>query len=581
VKRPDDRDEHQLIICCAITVMCFALMISASFYARSRDIAPPSAAPLPAPVRGLARFSALALSCPEGGGTLVGVGRVMCEANNWVAGAMSAIAEWVAQGWPLAYVGVVVGMLGVLIALLRAVARMRVAEDAVWLEITPPASLHPGGALGVWRMLAGCLRHAPRRLIGPRPHLAAEWWADPTGVRAGIWVPPAVRPGRVAAAIERAWPGTAARETYPPVWHRYPTRLLELVPAEGPWAPLLDPHHRQPNEPGDEPLRAVLGTLAERGPGEQACVQLVVSTHRGRPTATHSGNGPGAGPAGLLRAHLRAAAPALLGSLTGALAALVLGVLDLLTGRATPRRPTPSGGVPGRRDRSDPETAAARGAAAAKRGTGPHLCATLRVAVSVPMPATWGHDRARAVDIATGYELVTSQLRLRWRRFWAPERITLRTHGPAAWVATLPELVALWHLPAEPGLYRMAAPGARRMGARGDIRRKPDGPTHQPPSGHNGPDRGGHRARPGGQAPRRLPPTAPPAPPRNPRRPDTPPSAPGGRSERRAPGAGPANAHTPARPTRPTHAARLTPPPGVSRLPRRTPRRIDGGGESR
>jgi hypothetical protein len=57
------------------------------------------------------------------------------------------------------------------------------------------------GGLALWRMLAGCLRRTSRTrrgggvlggLFAPPARLAVEWWADPAGIRPGVWVPPSI-----------------------------------------------------------------------------------------------------------------------------------------------------------------------------------------------------------------------------------------------------------------------------------------------------------------------------------------------------------------------------------------------------
>ncbi|WP_345703428.1 hypothetical protein [Pseudonocardia eucalypti] len=404
---------------------------------------------------------------------------------------MTGLADWSASGWPLAALVSAAMVAGGLVVFARAMSRLRAAGDAVWLRITPPATMAAGGAAGLWRVLSGCLRHAPRGWPwAPRPQLSVEWWADPSGLHVGVWVPPKVRPQRVADAITRAWPGAQVQPTHPPMWHRYPARLLELTPAAGPWAP-LNPAGSTATGTGlgvvdqsEEPLRAVLGALAERAPGEQASVQLIVSHHRDRDRVTSG-----------LAGGLRAVLPSLLGTLAGALAHLVVTVLDVFTsGTSTPtRNRTGSGAAGGRCDDTSGDPVAR--AAVAKRAQGPHLRVTLRVAVSVPMPHDWRHDRACAVDIATGYELVTNELRLRWRRLWAAEYLTLRTHGHT-WIATLGELGALFHLPADPARYRLAAPGVRRLPTRGatthlPLPTAPHVPPAEPPAGQ--PWRPAHR----------------------------------------------------------------------------------------
>lgn len=352
----------------------------------------------------------------------------------------------------------VTAAISVAVWVLRAFAAMGAAQGAVWLEITPPKTLPAGAGLALWRVLAGALGRARGTWLWGRPVLAVEWYADPGGVRAGVWLPAGIRPGPVSDALERACPGARVRPTHPPVWWRYPSRCVELAPAAGPWTPLVDPATARraadrigSGEPGEEPLRALLGALAGLRPGEQAAVQLVVSHHRA--------GGVGGGVAGLLRG----ATPALLGGVTGAVAAGVLALLDLFSSSSRPtRRRRASGQRTGGTTGGDPVRAAAAKAADAKRAAGPHLRVTLRVAATVPAPQRWRADRARAGDITAGFDLVTdTELRPVWRRLAVAELLVLHGHGRRPFQATLPELAALWHLPTTPGRFGLTAATTR------------------------------------------------------------------------------------------------------------------------
>ena len=176
---------------------------------------------------------------------------------------------------------------------------------------------------------------------------------------------------------------------------------------------------------------ATVAALARRGPGEQAVVQLAVTAHRRAPLARGTATALGA----VLRAGVEL-------------------VELLLPGRHHPPRNTAAA----RRLPTDAAKAAAVKATDAKRATRPHLRATLRVAVAavgVRGPARHRPVRRRLLaDVAAGYDLAVTA-RLRTRRVWAaPGRLAVRAPG-RGFLATLPELAALWHLPAEPGRYGM------------------------------------------------------------------------------------------------------------------------------
>ena len=435
-------------------------------------------------------------------------------------------APWETLGWFGLGLGVIAG---VGFAALR--RRYRTGERAVWLQVTPPAQLPAEAGSALWRLLSGVLRRSHGGWSGwwaPPPRLALEWWADAAGVRPGVWVPETIRAATVADAIRRAWPGATVTETHPPVWYQPPPGRYDLAPTGSRWTPLLDSTRAGsargtgPTAASEEPLRAVLTALAERRPGEQACVQLVLTAHRG-PLSGVGAVVAGGSPATGLARLLRAVTPSLLGTLAGSIAFLVLGLLDLFTpGRSTVSRgPISRGNARGvqthsgsaRADHvSDPVAAAASKAIDAKRAAGPHLHATLRVAVNTPTrahtPARQRHGRIRAArpiaaglaaDIAAGFDLVTtaphsgSGLRARWHSYSEP--FLLRTPG-TGFMATVAELAALWHLPAEPARYRLPDPTAALrtpgMALPRATLRPPTNPTTNPttPAGPDTPSDG-------------------------------------------------------------------------------------------
>ena len=451
----------------------------------------------------------------------VGAGGWMVSANDWAAHLIAELAAW---SGPRSTAGqALLGMCGgglltgalmlAAAAAGRVLERYHRAQRAVWVEITPPPAMPAEGALAMWRILAGCLRRARRGF--PAPVLAVEWFADPSGVRAGIWIPASIPAGQVGDALTRAWPGARATHTHPPVWHYTPT-LLELTPTRGGWAPLTDPTHKPgPRGTSDEPLRAVLDALAQRGPGEQASVQLVITEATGLKAwlaRTLPTTRPCRGLAGGAVRLLRAAAPALLGTLAGALAAAIIGLLDILgPGPFTTRKPTTT--RPRTTSRTgtgtptdgfghhpvDPGLASDLRATEIKRATA-HLHATLRVAVSTARPELTAGRRGRrgpggagagaAAAIAAGFDLATTRTPQRARRARSAEPVYLRTPGDG-FPATLTELAALWHLPAQPLLYRIAAPtAADRAPGLGPSRITPN----MSDSLTSGPDTGGPRA---------------------------------------------------------------------------------------
>lgn len=408
------------------------------------------------------------LTAPSEGSSAAGVNGYQ-RAYASVTDAMAGLSAWWASSWPMVVIAVALLVVAMVVSVLFWRVRYAAAGSAVWLEITPPATYPADAGVALWRVLAGFLDRAPRRLWKPASALAAEFHADPAGVRAGVWIAPPLRAEHVAAAIRRVLPGAQIRETTPPIWYAPPS-VLGLRPAGGGWAPLIDPAHRPSrtpsDQPGDEPLRAVLDALAARQPGQQAAVQLVIT-----PTG-----GPLAGLTGALdrvdAAELcRNVATVLLVGLAELLSFLVSELLDLFTGSANSSRTTTrtSGGASRSTTAASTRTGVAGKVADAKRAAGAHLHATLRVAVTthptttsraVPGP---GARRARlriARDIAGGFDLVVTHSALRARPERNPERLWCRAPG-AGFNATLAELAALWHLPTQPHTYGLPAPSAR------------------------------------------------------------------------------------------------------------------------
>jgi hypothetical protein len=108
-----------------------------------------------------------------------------------------------------------------------------------------------------------------------------------------------------------------------------------------------------------------------------------------------------------------------------------------------------------------------------KQSTRPLLHATLRVATLTNSPATGHSGTQLAGEVAIGYALSLPRAQIqpcRARRF----NRALRTRRPGrGFYATLAELGALWHLPAEPARYRLPEPAARNRPARPDVPRLP------------------------------------------------------------------------------------------------------------
>ena len=122
------------------------------------------------------------------------------------------------------------------------------------------------------------------------------------------------------------------------------------------------------------------------------------------------------------------------------------------------RSPLRTGARPG----GDAVAAAHRAARDTKRAGGPHLRVTLRLGLATrsPGPAGAAARRRRLRALVGGFDLVTTPLHTRTRHRHPGRLLADRPLG--AWfTATTTELAGLWHLPAEPGRYRLPAATAR------------------------------------------------------------------------------------------------------------------------
>jgi hypothetical protein len=395
------------------------------------------------------------------------VGSFLCHPSSpWEWLSYSANWAWrtIQVWWPLLLMVAVAALAaGVLLAIAVRRARADATERASWVEITPPAVLPVDGARGLWRALEGLLSRTRRRGFAPR-HLAVEFLADATGMRVGVWVPPALSARSVAEAIRRCWPG--ARATIgrtPPAWDSGRLTAVHVLPRGGAWAPLLDATRAVRRQPGDiDPLHGVLAALAERGQAERACAQLVVSRahtagrrHQDHPLWARI-------VLGLLRLPFL----------------VLLAAADVLLTRGTSSRPrTAANGTTSTPE--DPAVVARRKAIEAKQAHGPHLYTTLRLAIHSPASRSL---RRRAVSaIVNGYDLTAPEASLATRRVHHPaRRLSYREPGRGRdrFVITLDEAAALWHLPDEPAQYGITDATARIRRPRRDLPRY--NPTRRP-----------------------------------------------------------------------------------------------------
>ncbi|MBF6066062.1 hypothetical protein IU500_33905 [Nocardia terpenica] len=331
----------------------------------------------------------------------------------------------------------------------------RDAAGAVWVQVTPPAALPSDAAVRFARSLAGVL-HRTRRYPWRVRSVACEFVATDAGVRLGVWVPPAIAPRAVAEAVTGAWPGALVTVTAPPTLTGAGGVCgREVCPRGGPWSPVTDPSARAVARPeGVDPLGQVLTALAERPAREVGIVQVIVAAQR----ATD----------GIVRPTLRLL-------LDGAASLMTEVGRELMSDGKSGRAPRPTTPV-------DPVQAQRAREIVAKKASGPHLRVTVRAAVSGPVPARY--RRQAAGWIANGYDAVaTAGNGLTGHRTrGAARKVSLRRPG-TVFAATVGELGALWHIPADAAVYGIDTTTARWHDPRRDLPRLATPPRH-PDVGH-------------------------------------------------------------------------------------------------
>ncbi|UMP04215.1 hypothetical protein [Amycolatopsis sp. EV170708-02-1] len=394
------------------------------------------------------QWDAFALADPCTGSPLA---RLVCdpsaEFNAFMAWLSYTLWAWITVWWPLLVMVAVLALVaGAVLAQVVRLRRKREMEGARFFEITPPHRLPADGAVPLWRLLASTLAG-----VSARTRVAMVLWADdPDGrIRAGLWVPGGGPARSVARAVEHAWPGCGLTPTEPPRPPAGAVGATELVPSEGPWAPLVDHLHRP--ERGvvaveDEPLRAVLEGISDHAvAGRFASVQVVISPSRG---GRRRGRGTGR----------RRGLTSLIGAALLAVMRGVVGAVELMLSSSSShdsRRDTRSS----TRREDDPVTVARRRAREAKQKAGPHLRATVRLVVAgtvTPRTARRSSGELAAVLAA----LATDEHDTARLRVWRPAgKVARYAHGHG-FVASVRELASVWHLPHQPGSHGLPHPEA-------------------------------------------------------------------------------------------------------------------------
>ena len=423
-------------------------MLSTAFTTTSftTPLAPPAPKPPPSPPPG---------ACVPGrdGIPASPIGHLVC--GDYLAHAPAVVWQFARTWWPL-----LLALAAVFVAarlgwvLWRRHAWRQAAAQAVWLEVVPPVTATPAATLALWQLLATLLPAARRWTLRPR-RLVWEVHATPTGMRAGLWVPPGVNPTAVLRALQRAWPGVRAEQaTAPVIAPERPAVGVALRSTQPDWLPLVDdaapPTSRRweyaPAE--DDRIRAVFDGLAAAGRTGGGLLQIhVTRAPRHRVAVLRRAT------VDPRRVRRQRGGVRLLILALEALRAGIQMALDFVTPNTSPsgrRQPGPM----------DPVVAEHARQARAKHAQAPHLLVTVRAFATGPtVPAA----RAAAADITSGYILLSPH--------WRPRRLR-RAATAACWrwvpasrmqLATAAETAALAGLPAEPSAYGLPAAASRRI----------------------------------------------------------------------------------------------------------------------
>lgn len=319
-----------------------------------------------------------------------------------------------------------VAVMAVVAAGIVAVRRWQAARQvagARWIRIGVPPTANPDAATLLWAALHDLLHPRLARLLTGQPQIAWEIRASDAGTTFGIWAPASVPAGLIERAVAAVWPGiTLTIEQPPPELPAAGAWASSELALHGPeWFSLATDH-------GADPLALVLGQLAGLHEGEHALVQLVARPATGRERAR-------------LRAIARRIRTAQPLTRTSRL------LEPLLPRFRQPTRPT-----------HDP-TIGPDVRAVLEKASSPLFRFLIRTALG-----TENHDAAigRLRAISGAFAAYEGRVRLRRHRLHRPEtKLTRRTLGRRARLASVVELAALAHLPADQSI-----PGIVRAGAR-------------------------------------------------------------------------------------------------------------------
>ncbi|MGQ4270057.1 type IV secretory system conjugative DNA transfer family protein [Nocardiopsis changdeensis] len=142
------------------------------------------------------------------------------------------------------------------------------ARNARLLEIHTPPQTTLDHAAAFWTHTLGLIQPRWYHRLLP-PHLAWEYIASATEIRIRLWVPGTVNAHAVARAVAADWPGATTHLT--PATTALPTGTRTL----GRWIGMARAdHYPLRTRFTDDPLRNLLGELADLSPGQHALVRI-------------------------------------------------------------------------------------------------------------------------------------------------------------------------------------------------------------------------------------------------------------------------------------------------------------------
>lgn len=329
---------------------------------------------------------------------------------------------------------------------LRVAGRAATVRHGHWLHVDPPAQPDPDGGLALWRQLAPLLS-TRRTWTGMRPPVAMEWIAETGRLRVGLWCSKTLGLVAVREAIQTAWPGAHVTDADPGrllarrvAGRRQCVRCGVVRLALPHWYPFAtDPtSNGRGTEATGDPLRGLLTALAATPPGSVAVLQVLA-----HPASN-----------GALRRARRAVRALRSGTPDRS------GILSVLRTRPTGHTNGPS----------DPIALSDARITAGKLTDAPLFHASVRIALITGTGRTQRRARTSwARHVASALGLYSARQRLLLTRGFRVRHAIRHRQPGRSFLASVSELAALAHLPAEPSRYGMSIAAARAVATPAEI----------------------------------------------------------------------------------------------------------------